>query len=75
MNQQTGMWHQYNDISNSDYNIETDLEKECFGNLVETFDKYGKTAYLLFIRKKCFKNNEIMKNIKVNEYLLNDVYN
>ena len=76
MDQETGMWHQYNDNSISDYNIETDLEKECFGNLTETFDKYGKTAYLLFYtKKKCFKNDKIMKNININEYILNDVYN
>ena len=76
MDQETGMWHQYNDNIISDYNIETDLEKECFGNLPENKDQYGKTAYLLFYtKKKCFKNKNLFEKINANEYILNDVYN
>ena len=76
MDQETGKWHQYNDNVISDYNIENDLEKECFGNLPEKRDDYGKTAYLLFYtNKKCFKNKELLQKIDVNEYILNDVYN
>ena len=76
MDQETGMWHQYNDNVISDYNIEKDLEKECFGNLPENKDQYGKTAYLLFYsKKKCLKNKNLFEKINVNEYILNDVYN
>ena len=76
MDQETGKWHQYNDNVISDYNIESDLEKECFGNLPEKKDDYGKTAYLLFYtKKKCFNNKELLQKIDVNENILNDVYN
>ena len=76
MDQETGKWHQYNDNTISDYNIENDLEKECFGNLPEKNDNYGRTAYLLFYtNKKCFRNQELLKSINVNENLLTDVYN
>ena len=76
MDQETGKWHQYNDNVISDYNIETDLEKECFGNLPEKKDDYGKTAYLLFYtNQKCFKNKDLLQKIEVNENILNDVYN
>ena len=30
MDKETGKWYQFNDNSISDYNIDTDLEKECF---------------------------------------------
>ena len=33
MDQETGKWYQFNDNSISDYNIYTELEKECFGNM------------------------------------------
>ena len=76
MDQETGEWHQYNDNKISNYNIENDLEKECFGNLSDKRDDYGRTAYLLFYtNKKCFRNQELLKSIKVNENILNDVYN
>jgi hypothetical protein len=52
MDQETGKWHQFNDRQISDFNIETDLEKECFGNTLDQNAQYGKTAYLLFYTKK-----------------------
>ena len=76
MDQETGKWHQFNDNIISDYNIENDLEKECFGNLPEQNDPYGKTAYLLFYtNKKCFKKKELLEANNINENLLNEVYN
>ena len=76
VDQKIGKWHQYNDNVIRDYNIETDLEKECFGILPEKKDDYGKTAYLLFYtNKKCFNNKELLQKIDVNENILNDVYN
>ena len=77
MDQETGKWHQFNDNTISDYNIDTDLEKECFGNMGENnVNQYGKTAYLLFYTKKSvFRNKTLFENINVNEIVLNDVYN
>ena len=76
MDQETGKWHQFNDRQISDFNIETDLEKECFGNPIDQNAQYGKTAYLLFYtKKKCFRNKELLDKINVNEFILNDVYN
>ena len=77
MDQETGKWHQFNDNTISDYNIDTELEKECFGNMgVNNINQYGKTAYLLFYTKKSvFRNKNLFKNINVNQTVLNDVYN
>jgi len=76
MDQETGKWHQFNDRQISDFNIEKDLEKECFGNTLDQNAQYGKTAYLLFYTKKsCFRNKELLEKINVNESILNDVYN
>ena len=76
MDQETGKWHCFNDNTISDFNIENDLEKECFGNITEEKNHYGRTAYLLFYtNKKCFENKKLFKELKVNENILNDVYN
>ena len=77
MDQETGKWHQFNDNTISDYNIDTDLEKECFGNKGENnVNEYGRTAYLLFYTKKSvFRNKALFENINVNQFVLNDVYN
>ena len=76
MDQETGKWHQFNDRQISDFNIEADLEKECFGNPLDQNAQYGKTAYLLFYtKKKCFRSKELLDKINVNETILNDVYN
>ena len=77
MDQETGKWHQFNDNTISDYNIGTDLEKECFGNMGENnVNQYGRTAYLLFYTKKSvFRNKILFENINVNQIILNDVYN
>lgn len=76
MDQETGKWHQFNDRQISDFDIEKDLEKECFGNSLDQNSQYGKTAYLLFYtKKKCFRSQELLDKINVNELILNDVYN
>ena len=77
MDQETGNWYQFNDNTISDYNIKTDLEKECFGNVGEnTINQYGRTAYLLFYTKKSlFKNKTLLENININKTVLDDVYN
>ena len=77
MDQETGNWHQFNDNTISDYNIDADLENECFGNKGENkVNQYGKTAYLLFYTKKSvFRNKALFENINVNKFVLNDVYN
>ena len=77
MDQETGKWHQFNDNTISDYNINNDLEKECFGNMGENnVNQYGRTAYLLFYTKKSvFRNKNLFENINVNQIVLNDVYN
>ena len=77
MDQETGKWHQFNDNTISDYNIDIELEKECFGNMGENnVNQYGRTAYLLFYTKKSvFKNKNLLENININQAVLNDVYN
>ena len=77
MDQETGRWHQFNDNIISDYDINNELEKECFGNLGgNNINQYGKTAYLLFYTKKSiFRNKNLWENININNLVLNDVYN
>ena len=75
MDQETGKWHQFNDSVISDYDIDKNLEKDCFGNLPEQNDKYGRGAYLLFYTKKeFFRNPEILNNIVIKDNIINDVY-
>ena len=73
--QETGEWFIFNDNSISDYNIDTDLEKECFGNIDSQVNQYGKGAYLLFYTKKeCVEKNKNYNNeIKINEKILKEV--
>ena len=73
--QETNKWYKFNDSKISEYDIDKDLEKECFGNIDNKKNQYGKGAYLLFYTKKecidSYKNYE--KNIKVNENILRQV--
>ena len=78
IDQETGQWHQFNDNKISDYNIERDLEKDCFGNISVQNNQYNysNTAYLLFYtNKKNFRNKELLEKINTNEMVLNDVFN
>ena len=78
MDQETGNWYQFNDNFISEYNINQDLEKECFGNMGsgQNDNQYGRTAYLLFYTKKsAFRNKNLLENININEPILGDVYN
>ena len=75
MDQETGKWHQFNDSVISDYDINKNLEKDCFGNLPEQNCKYGRGAYLLFYTKKnIFRNSLILNNIVIKDNIINDVY-
>ena len=75
--QESNKWYKFNDSNISEYDIDKDLEKECFGNLDSKKNQYGKGAYLLFYTKKecinSYKNFE--KNIKINENILKQVEN
>ena len=77
MDQESGKWYQFNDNVISEFNIEKDLEKECFGNKNSNNnggEQFGRTAYLLFYTKKSlFRNEKIIKEIKINENILNEV--
>ena len=76
IDQNNGKWYQFNDNNITEFNIERDLEKECFG-LKETNEReqFGRTAYLLFYTKKSmFRNEKIMKEININENIINEVY-
>ena len=78
IDQETGKWHQFNDNRISDYDIERDLEKDCFGNISPQNNQYNysNTAYLLFYtKKKNFRNKELLDKITTNEIVLNDVFN
>jgi hypothetical protein len=78
MDQESGKWYQFNDNVISLFNIEKDLEKECFGNMNSNNnggEQFGRTAYLLFYTKKSlFRKEEIIKEININENILNEVY-
>ena len=73
--QETNKWYKFNDSKISEYDIDNDLEKECFGNINSKKNQYGKGAYLLFYTKKgcvdSYKNYE--KNIKIDENILKEV--
>ena len=73
--QETNKWYKFNDSTISEYDIDNDLEKECFGNIDSKINQYGKGAYLLFYTKKecidSYKNYE--ENIKINENILKKV--
>ena len=73
--QESDKWYKFNDSSISDYNIDKDLEKECFGNINSKTNQYGKGAYLLFYTKKeCIeKNKNYNQDIKINEKILEEV--
>ena len=73
--QESDKWYKFNDSSISEYNIDKDLEKECFGNLDNKINQYGKGAYLLFYTKKeCIeKNKNCCKEIIINEKILKEV--
>ena len=75
--QETNKWYKFNDSKITEYDIDNDLEKECFGNINSKKNQYGKGAYLLFYTKKecidSYKNYE--KNIKINENILKEVEN
>ena len=73
--QETNKWYKFNDSQISEYDINKDLEKECFGNIDNKINKYGKVAYLLFYtRKECIDSyKHFEKNIKINESVLKQV--
>ena len=73
--QETNKWYKFNDSQITEYDIDKDLEKECFGNIDNSINKYGKGAYLLFYTKKeCIESNKnFQKNIKINENILREV--
>ena len=68
MDQESGKWYQFNDNVITEFNIEKDLEKECFGNKNSNnngAEQFGRTAYLLFYTKKdLFRNEKIINEIK-----------
>jgi hypothetical protein len=76
VDQESGKWYQFNDNNITEFNIERDLEKECFGikGKIEG-EQFGRTAYLLFYTKKSlFRNEKILKEIKMNQNIINEVH-
>ena len=73
--QESGKWYKFNDNSISEYNIDKDLENECFGNIESKVNQFGKGAYLLFYTKKeCVENNKnYNKELKIDEKILKQV--
>ena len=73
--QESNKWYKFNDSRISEYDIDKDLEKECFGNINSKKNQQGKGAYLLFYTKKeCIKKyKDYEKNIKVNENIIKQV--
>ena len=76
IDQESGKWYQFNDNNITEFNIERDLEKECFGikgNI--SGEQFGRTAYLLFYTKKSlFRNEKILQDIKINPNIINEVH-
>ena len=70
-------WYKFNDNEISEYNIEQNLEKDCFGNIESKVNQYGKGAYLLFYTKKeCINKYKNYNNKKIiNENILKEVEN
>ena len=76
IDQESGKWYQFNDNNITEFNIERDLEKECFG-IKGNIDgeQFGRTAYLLFYTKKSlFRNEKILKGININQNIINEVH-
>ena len=75
--QEDNKWYKFNDNEISEYDIDNNLEKECFGNLEAKVNQYGKGAYLLFYTKKeCIeKYKDYDKKIIINEKLLKEIEN
>ena len=73
--QETNIWYKFNDKTITEFNIEKDLETECFGNVENYKNKYGKGAYLLFYTRKhsIRKYQNFESNIIYNEKILNNV--
>ena len=75
--QEDNKWYKFNDNEITEYNIEKDLEKDCFGNLESKVNQYGKGAYLLFYTKKeCLdKYKNFDKESIINENILKEIEN
>ena len=75
--QEDNKWYKFNDNEITEYNIEKDLEKECFGNLESKVNQYGKGAYLLFYTKKeCIdKYKDFNRRAVINEKILKEIEN
>ena len=73
--QEENKWYKFNDNEISEYNIEQNLEKDCFGNLESKVNQYGKGAYLLFYTKKeCIdKYKDFDKKSIINEKILEEI--
>ena len=70
--QDNNKWYKFNDNNITEFDIEKDLEKECFGNLESKKNQYGKGAYLLFYTKKeCVKKYQNFENkLKLSDNLI-----
>ena len=73
--QESGKWYKFNDSTISDYDIEKDLEKECFGNIDCKKNQYGKGAYLLiYTKKECIDSyKKYENNVKINDKIIQQV--
>ena len=73
--QENNKWYKFNDNNITDFDIEKDLEKECFGNKDCKKNVFGRGAYLLFYtRKECVKKYQTMgNNLKINDKLLQEI--
>ena len=68
-------WYKFNDNNINEFDIEKDLEKECFGNKESKKNEFGRGAYLLFYtRKECIKKNKNLENnLVISEKLVNEI--
>ena len=73
--QEDNKWYKFNDSEISEYDIDANLEKECFGNMESKPNKFGKGAYLLFYTKKdCIEKYKDYNNkVVIDKKLINEV--
>ena len=74
MDQKTRKWFKFDDTRISEFDIENDLENECFGNKDSNSNKNSKSAYLLiYTKKNNLDKNNLNDKFNVNKTIIENV--
>ena len=74
MDQKTRKWFKFDDTRISEFDIENDLENECFGNKDLNSNKNSKSAYLLiYTKKNNLDKNNLNDKFNVNKTIIENV--